>query len=91
MEITFANKGAYHYLIDKQGIVSKGKCRRKKQVVIRLEQNYDLLPPSKIFWDSLILLLNRLFETHSIGWEEVLVENTGKNLKVLLENHRQRA
>lgn len=91
MEITFASKGSYHYLIDKQGIVSKGKCRKKKQIVIRLEQNYNLLPPTKVFWDSLILLLKRLFETHSIGWEEVLVEEAGKNLKVLLENHKQRA
>jgi alpha-tubulin suppressor-like RCC1 family protein len=88
--ISFTRGKQHHYTIDRNGIVNKGKCRRKN-IVIQLEENYDLSPPTKVFWDSLMLLLNRLFETHEVGWEDVLVGGAGKNLKLLLLNHIQRA
>jgi len=88
--IEFAhNAKSYHYHVSMFGVVKKGKSR-KKTVIINLEQNYETFPPNKVFWDSLILLINRLLETHSLTWENVVATKAGKNLKLLLEDHKRR-
>lgn len=84
------NAPKYNHTISAFGVVRKGRKTSRKHVIINLEENYETKPPNKLFWDSLLLLLARLFENTKTNWEDVIIDGSGKNLKMLLDNHRQR-